>query len=169
VSTSGVVNLIKKCSEELGVEIAISLHATTNELRDYLVPLNKTFPIEVLFDTLRSLNTKNEITFEYVMLDNVNDFMDDAKRLHKLLKGLKCSVNLIAFNEWEGSGFTCSSEERMNKFSEYLYSQGIAAPIRFSKGQDIDAACGQLKSSEKFKETYLKRLMEQNQQNVKIM
>lgn len=160
VSTSGVVNLIPRVVNDLGVELAISLHATTNEMRDHLVPLNKTFPIEVLFDKLHSLNLKREITFEYVMLDHVNDFLDDARRLVHLLKGLPCSVNLIAFNEWEGSGFTRSSQDRINQFSEYLYRHGVSAPIRFSKGNDIDAACGQLKSSEKNKESFLRRLQE---------
>lgn len=160
VSTSGVVNLIPRVVNDLGVELAISLHATTNEMRDYLVPLNKTFPIEVLFDTLHSLRLKREITFEYVMLDHVNDFLDDAKRLLDLTRGLPCSVNLIAFNEWEDSGFKRSSIDRINQFSEYLYRNGVAAPIRFSKGNDIDAACGQLKSSEKNKESFLRRLQE---------
>ncbi|KAG2374065.1 hypothetical protein C9374_011144 [Naegleria lovaniensis] len=149
VSTSGVCNLIPNVVNDLGVNLAISLHATTNEMRDQLVPLNKIFPLEVLFDTLREKCFKNNtrhITFEYVMLDHVNDFIDDAQRLVHLVKDIPCSVNLIAFNEWEGSGFNCSSHERIEEFSKFLYRNGIHAPIRHSKGQDILGACGQLKN-----------------------
>nr|CAG4716744.1 unnamed protein product [Naegleria fowleri] len=156
VSTSGVCNLIPDVVNELGVNLAISLHATTNELRDKLVPLNKIFPIEVLFDTIREKCFKNNtrhITFEYVMLDHVNDFIDDAQRLVHLVKDIPCSVNLIAFNEWEGSGFKCSPNERIEDFSKFLYRHGINAPIRYSKGQDILGACGQLKNRNENKES----------------
>ncbi|KAL9652798.1 hypothetical protein ABK040_010830 [Willaertia magna] len=169
ISTSGVCNLIPTVVNELGVNLAISLHATTNEVRDHLVPLNKIFPIEVIMETLKEKCFKENtryITFEYVMLHKVNDYPDDAKRLVELLKGIPCSVNLIAFNEWEGSGFKCSTKDRMYKFSQYLTENGINAPIRFSKGNDIEGACGQLKNRSEMKQSYIQRI--QQQENNKI-
>lgn len=149
VSTSGVVPAIHKVAET-GAQLAISLHATTNQVRDYLVPINKTFPLEMLLDACRTypnLRASRNITFEYVMLKNVNDFDDDAKRLVELLHDIPSTVNLIPFNKWPGSEFECSDNQRIIDFSSYCYSHGIRAPIRWPRGRDIDAACGMLQSN----------------------
>lgn len=165
LSTSGVVPGIKKISTELPqLPLAISLHATTDELRNELVPINKMFNLDTLFTCLRSLEnikTSRPLTFEYVMLKDVNDSVQDAKRLLELIKDLPCSVNLIAFNPWEGSGFECSPKNRIIEFSEFLYGKGMRAPIRWSKGKDISGACGQLRSTSKLKQEFIKRLAEQ--------
>ncbi len=163
ISTSGVVPVMKKVVRELGVNLAISLHATTNEMRDHLVPLNKIFPIELILDTVRELEPemRRQVTFEYVMLNDVNDSLDDAKRLVKLLKGISCNVNLIAFNEWQGSGFTCSPRKQIIDFSNYLQDHYINAPVRFSHGNDINAACGQLKSTMAEKRSFTNKSAQQ--------
>ncbi|KAL0490173.1 hypothetical protein AKO1_006646 [Acrasis kona] len=159
LSTSGVIPVMKKAIKDLGVNLAVSLHATTNEMRDYLVPLNKIFPIELLMDTIRAMaeDDLRHVTFEYVMLNNVNDSIQDAERLVALLKNLQCSVNLIAFNEWDGSGFTCTPVKKIQEFSQYLYNNNINAPVRYSHGSDIDAACGQLKTSFEQKKQFIER------------
>lgn len=150
VSTSGIVPIMERAVNELNIELAISLHATTDELRDILVPINKQYSIRNLLEICKSISKKTpskQLTFEYVMLKDVNDLFDDAKRLTILLKDIPCSINLIAFNEWDGSNYQCSDYKNISLFSEYLYNKGINAPIRWSKGKDIHAACGQLKSS----------------------
>ncbi|KAI7870248.1 ribosomal RNA large subunit methyltransferase N [Spinellus fusiger] len=152
VSTSGVVPLIPKIATELGVSLAISLHATNNDLRNVLVPLNKTFPIELLLETcmeytrLMGKNTRR-ITFEYVMLDGVNDSLAEARALVRLLKQLPAHVNLIPFNPWPGSGYTSSKPERIEQFAKIVVLGGIHCTVRRPRGQDIMAACGQLKSN----------------------
>ncbi|KAJ3261682.1 hypothetical protein HK103_004633 [Boothiomyces macroporosus] len=152
VSTSGLVPLMPKIGD-LSASLAVSLHAVTDELRDRLVPLNKQYPIsEVVKGCLLYLNqvkqhTYKRITFEYVMLDNVNDSDTEAKELVRLLKPLSPHVNLIPFNPWPGTVFECSSQQRIKSFQAILQDAGIPCHIRTSRGQDIMAACGQLKSS----------------------
>jgi 23S rRNA (adenine2503-C2)-methyltransferase len=149
LSTSGIVPLIYKCGEDLGVNLAISLHAVTNELRDELVPINKRYPIEQLIDACRkypSLKNRGRITFEYVMLKDVNDSLNDAKALINLIKGIPSKINLIPFNAWPGSHFKCSSDRQIREFSKIIEDAGYMAPVRKPRGQDILAACGQLKS-----------------------
>lgn len=150
LSTSGVVPQIRQCGEELGVRLAISLHATTDEQRSAIMPINNKYPLEELLDACRSypgLNNANRITFEYVMLKDVNDSDEDAHRLAALLRGIPSKINLIPFNEWPGSGFQCSSNNRVHAFAEILANAGYTAPIRKPRGRDILAACGQLKSA----------------------
>jgi 23S rRNA (adenine2503-C2)-methyltransferase len=150
LSTSGVVPQIRQCGEDLGVNLAISLHATTNEQRSSLMPINNKYPLEELLDACRTYPGANEnrrITFEYVMLKGVNDTDDDARRLSVLLKGIPSKVNLIPFNGWDGSGFECSERERIVSFARILDRAGYDAPIRRARGADILAACGQLKSA----------------------
>jgi 23S rRNA (adenine2503-C2)-methyltransferase len=156
LSTSGIVPLIKECSKDLGVNLAISLHAVRNELRDEIVPINQKWPIEELLAACRGYYGKDQsfrqITFEYVMLKGINDSLADAKELVRLLKGMPAKVNLIPFNPWPGSNYECSSPTQIQAFSQLIFDAGLAAPIRTPRGQDIMAACGQLKSaSEKIK------------------
>ncbi|NBC33395.1 MAG: 23S rRNA (adenine(2503)-C(2))-methyltransferase RlmN [Alphaproteobacteria bacterium] len=149
LSTAGVVPQIRRCGEELGVSLAISLHAVTDELRDRLVPLNKRYPIRALLAACREypgLNNARRITFEYVMLDGVNDSPADARELVRLLRGIPAKVNLIPFNPWPGSAFACSSPAAIDRFADILMNAGYASPIRTPRGQDILAACGQLRS-----------------------
>ena len=150
LSTSGVVPMIRQCGEELGVNLAISLHAVTDELRDRIIPLNRKYPIAELLQACRDYpaagNTRR-ITFEYVMLKDVNDSDADAKALVRLLKGIPAKVNLIPFNPWPGSPFECSTDERIAAFAEIVNDAGYASPVRTPRGRDILAACGQLKSA----------------------
>lgn len=149
VSTAGVVPMIEKLGAETGAMLAISLHATTNELRDRLVPLNKKYPLEQLLAACRAfpgLSNARRITFEYVMLKDVNDSDEDARRLVKLLKNIPAKINLIPFNPWPGTQYECSSWERIERFSEIVFDAGYASPVRTPRGRDILAACGQLKS-----------------------
>jgi 23S rRNA (adenine2503-C2)-methyltransferase len=149
LSTSGVVPMIEQCGEELAVNLAISLHAVTDELRSHLVPLNKKYPLAELLAACRNypaLTHERRITFEYVMLKDVNDSVSDAKALLNLIKGLPAKVNLIPFNPWPGSEFECSSPEQIAKFAQVLENAGYKSPVRTPRGQDIFAACGQLKS-----------------------
>ncbi len=149
LSTSGVVPEITRIGEETGVMLAISLHAVRNELRDELVPINKKYPISELLEACRSypgLSNARRITFEYVMLKGVNDSLDDAKGLVKLLKGIPAKINLIPFNPWPGSQYECSSWEQIETFADVVNHGGYASPIRTPRGSDILAACGQLKS-----------------------
>ena len=149
LSTSGVVPMIEKCGEELGVNLAISLHAVNDELRDEIVPLNKKYPIKVLLDACRNypgVSNARRITFEYVMLKGVNDSDADAHELVRLLKGIHAKVNLIPFNPWPGAPYECSSNNRIHAFAEILNEAGYSSPIRTPRGRDIFAACGQLKS-----------------------
>ncbi|MEZ5674293.1 23S rRNA m(2)A-2503 methyltransferase [Thalassovita litoralis] len=150
LSTSGVVPEIAKCAEEIGCMLAVSFHATTDEVRDKLVPINKRWNIKELLDALRAypkLSNSERITFEYVMLKDVNDSDDDARRLVKLIQGIPAKINLIPFNEWPGSPYQRSDWARIEKFADIIYKAGYASPIRTPRGEDIMAACGQLKSA----------------------
>jgi 23S rRNA (adenine2503-C2)-methyltransferase len=150
LSTSGVVPEIARTATEIGCQLAISFHATTDEVRDVLVPINKRWNIATLLQSLRdwpNLSNSERITFEYVMLDGVNDTKEDAHRLVKLLEGIPAKVNLIPFNEWPGAPYKRSSGNRIHAFADILYHAGFATPIRTPRGEDIMAACGQLKSA----------------------
>lgn len=150
LSTSGVVPEIARAAEEIGCLLAVSFHATTDEVRDKLVPINKRWNIETLLNTLREyprLSNSERITFEYVMLKDVNDSDDDARRLVKLIRGIPAKINLIPFNEWPGAPYQRSDWERIEAFADIIYKAGYASPIRTPRGEDIMAACGQLKSA----------------------
>jgi len=150
LSTSGVVPEIARAGEEIGCMLAISFHATTDEVRDKLVPINKKWNIAELLEALRAypkLSNSERITFEYVMLDGVNDTEDDARRLVKLIDGIPAKINLIPFNEWPGAPYKRSSNNRIHRFADIIYKAGYASPIRTPRGEDIMAACGQLKSA----------------------
>jgi 23S rRNA (adenine2503-C2)-methyltransferase len=150
LSTSGVVPNIARAGAEIGVMLAVSLHAVRDELRDELVPLNRKYPIADLLEACRNypgLSNARRITFEYVMLKGVNDSLADAKALVKLLKGIPAKINLIPFNPWPGSRYECADWEQIEKFSEYVFNAGYSSPVRTPRGRDILAACGQLKSA----------------------
>ena len=150
LSTSGVVPEIARTATEIGCLLAVSFHATTDEVRDRLVPINKRWNIATLLDALRAypgLSNSERITFEYVMLDGVNDSKDDAHRLVALLEGIPAKVNLIPFNEWPGAPYRRSSGNRIHAFADIIHDAGYASPIRTPRGEDIMAACGQLKSA----------------------
>ncbi|SDG66900.1 23S rRNA (adenine(2503)-C(2))-methyltransferase RlmN [Alloyangia pacifica] len=150
LSTSGVVPEIAKCAEEIGCLLAVSFHATTDEVRNKLVPINKRWNIEELLTSLREyprLSNSERITFEYVMLKDVNDTDADARRLVKLIQGIPAKINLIPFNEWPGAPYQRSDWERIERFADIIYKAGYASPIRTPRGEDIMAACGQLKSA----------------------
>ncbi|MCW0181772.1 MAG: 23S rRNA (adenine(2503)-C(2))-methyltransferase RlmN [Zavarzinia sp.] len=149
LSTAGVVPMMKRAGEELGVNLAVSLHAVTDEIRDRIVPLNKKYPINELMQACRDypgLNNARRITFEYVMLRDVNDSPADARALVKLIKGIPAKVNLIPFNPWPGAPFERSTPEAIKTFSQIVFDAGYASPVRTPRGEDIMAACGQLKS-----------------------
>ncbi|WP_375174300.1 23S rRNA (adenine(2503)-C(2))-methyltransferase RlmN [Pseudooceanicola sp.] len=150
LSTSGVVPEIAKCAEEIGCLMAVSFHATTDEVRDKLVPINKRWNIETLLNALREyprLSNSERITFEYVMLKDVNDSDADARRLVKLISGIPAKINLIPFNEWPGAPYERSDWSRIESFADIVHKAGYASPIRTPRGEDIMAACGQLKSA----------------------
>ncbi|MCD9147159.1 23S rRNA (adenine(2503)-C(2))-methyltransferase RlmN [Pseudophaeobacter flagellatus] len=150
LSTSGVVPEIARTAEEIGCLLAVSFHATTDEVRDKLVPINKRWNIEALLESLRAyprLANSERITFEYVMLDHVNDSKEDAHRLVKLIEGIPAKINLIPFNEWPGAPYKRSSGNRIHAFADIIHDAGYASPIRKPRGEDIMAACGQLKSA----------------------
>ena len=150
LSTAGVVPMIERCGRELGVNLAISLHAVTDELRDRLVPLNRKYKIAELMAACRAypgLSNARRITFEYVMLKDVNDSPADARALVRLLAGVPAKVNLIPFNPWPGAPFECASDAAIARFSQIVFDAGYASPVRTPRGQDIMAACGQLKSA----------------------
>jgi 23S rRNA (adenine2503-C2)-methyltransferase len=150
LSTSGVVPEIAKTAQEIGCQLAISFHATTDDVRDKLVPINKKWNIAELLDALRTypkVSNSERITFEYVMLKDVNDTDADARRLLKLIKGIPAKINLIPFNEWPGSPYERSDWSRIEAFADIIYKAGYASPIRTPRGEDIMAACGQLKSA----------------------
>ena len=141
--------MMRRCGEELGVNLAVSLHAVRDDLRDILVPINRRYPIADLLAACRSYpgaNNARRITFEYVMLKGVNDSDSDAKELVRLLTGIPAKCNLIPFNAWEGAPYECSSNNRIHRFSEILKAGGFSAPVRSPRGRDILAACGQLRS-----------------------
>jgi 23S rRNA (adenine2503-C2)-methyltransferase len=148
LSTSGVVPMIQRCGEDLGVNLAISLHAVTDEIRDAIMPINKKYPLAELMKACRAYPTNNarRITFEYLMLKGVNDTLADARALVKLIDGIPAKFNLIPFNKWPGSDYECSDMRDIKKFSDFLFEAGYSAPIRQPRGSDILAACGQLKS-----------------------
>jgi 23S rRNA (adenine2503-C2)-methyltransferase len=149
LSTSGVVPNIIRTGDEIGVMLAISLHAVRDELRNELVPLNRKYPIAELLQACRDYpgsSNARRITFEYVMLKGVNDSLEDAKLLVKMLKGIPAKINLIPFNPWPGTAYECSDWDQIEKFSEYIFNAGYSSPVRTPRGRDILAACGQLKS-----------------------
>ena len=152
LSTSGVVPMMERAGEEIGVNLAVSLHAVTKEIRDEIVPLNKKYGIEELLSACAAYpgaNNARRITFEYVMLKGKNDSDADAHELVRLLKAYKlpAKVNLIPFNPWPGAAYECSTAERIKSFSNIVFEAGISAPVRTPRGRDIDAACGQLKTA----------------------
>jgi 23S rRNA (adenine2503-C2)-methyltransferase len=149
LSTSGVVPMIRRCGAELGVNLAISLHAVTDEIRDRIMPINKKYPLAELIQACRDypgLSNARRITFEYVMLKGVNDSAADVRALLKLIHGIPAKFNLIPFNKWPGAEFDCSDMADIQRFSDMLFDAGYSAPIRQPRGRDILAACGQLKS-----------------------
>jgi 23S rRNA (adenine2503-C2)-methyltransferase len=169
LSTSGVVPMMARAGAEIGVNLAVSLHAVTNEVRDEIVPINRKYGIEELLQACADYpqaNNARRITFEYVMLRDKNDSDADARELVRLIKyyRLPAKVNLIPFNPWPGAAYECSTPERIRAFSNIVFESGISAPIRTPRGRDIDAACGQLKTaSEKKTRAELDRLAEEKQ------
>ncbi len=149
LSTSGVVPMMDRCGAELGVNLAVSLHAVTDELRDEIVPLNRKYPIRELIDACRRYpgsSNARRITFEYVMLRGVNDSLAEARALVALLAGIPAKVNLIPFNPWPGSSYQPSTRDQLDRFAAIVTEAGFSSPIRRPRGQDILAACGQLKT-----------------------
>ncbi len=149
LSTSGVVPEIARTADEIGCQLAISFHATTDEVRDRLVPINKRWNIATLLEALRAYpkaSNSERITFEYVMLKGFNDSDDDARRLVALIKGIPAKINLIPFNEWPGAPYKRSDWRRIEAFADIVYNAGYSSPVRRPRGEDIMAACGQLKS-----------------------
>ena len=169
LSTSGVVPMMARAGEEIGVNLAVSLHAVTKEVRDEIVPINRKYGIEELLQACADYpgaNNARRITFEYVMLRDKNDSDDEARELVRLIKHyrLPAKVNLIPFNPWPGAVYECSTPERIAAFSSIIFEAGISAPVRTPRGRDIDAACGQLKtSSERKSRAELDRLAEEKQ------
>ncbi len=169
LSTSGVVPMMARAGEEIGVNLAVSLHAVTKEVRDEIVPLNRKYGIEELLAACADYpgaNNARRITFEYVMLKDKNDSDEDARELVRLIRKYKlpAKVNLIPFNPWPGAPYECSSGERVQRFSDIVFEGGISAPIRRPRGRDIMAACGQLKSAaEKKSRAELDRIAEEKQ------
>jgi 23S rRNA (adenine2503-C2)-methyltransferase len=170
VSTAGVAPKIPELGQRTGAMLAISLHATNNDLRDELVPLNRKYDLKELFDAIRAypdLSNSKRVTFEYVMLKGVNDTLAEAKDLVKLLKGVPSKINLIPFNPWPGTRYECSDWDTIEAFAEVLNRAGYASPIRTPRGRDILAACGQLRSEsvkEKASERLKQRLAEKESQ-----
>lgn len=152
LSTSGVIPMMERCGEEIGVNLAVSLHGVRKEVRDELVPLNKKYGIEQLLQACADYpgaSNARRITFEYVMIKDKNDSVEDACELVRLLREFKlpAKVNLIPFNPWPGAGYETSTPERIRRFSEIVFEGGFSAPVRTPRGRDIDAACGQLKTA----------------------
>ena len=162
LSTSGIIPMIEASGIDLGVNLAISLHAVNDELRDQLVPINKKYNLEALINACRNyppLSNSRRITWEYVMIKGINDSESDAKELINLIKGIPSKINLIPFNPWPGSLFETSTQKNIDVFAKILMDAGFASPIRKPRGQDIYAACGQLKSaSEKVRKSQINRL-----------
>jgi 23S rRNA (adenine2503-C2)-methyltransferase len=149
LSTSGVVPMMDRAGEELGVNLAVSLHAVRNDLRDELVPLNRKYPIEELIAASRrypGASNARRITFEYVMLKGINDSTADAHELVRLITGIPAKVNLIPFNPWPGSPYETSSRSAIDRFAEIVMAAGFSSPVRTPRGRDILAACGQLRT-----------------------
>jgi 23S rRNA (adenine2503-C2)-methyltransferase len=152
LSTSGVVPMMERCGKEIGVNLAVSLHAVTKDVRDEIVPINRKYGIEELLAACadyHGASNSRRITFEYVMLKDKNDSDDDARELIRLIRHYKlpAKVNLIPFNPWPGAPYECSDPERIRQFSNLIFEAGISAPVRTPRGRDIDAACGQLKTA----------------------
>lgn len=150
LSTSGVVPAIGKTASEIRCMLAISLHAVYDDLRDELVPINRKYPLEQLLESCRAypeVANCRRITFEYVMLKDVNDSLEEARELVRLLRGIPAKINLIPFNPWPGSKYECSSKKQIDRFANYLIDKGFESPVRTPRGRDIFAACGQLKSA----------------------
>ncbi|WP_435417283.1 23S rRNA (adenine(2503)-C(2))-methyltransferase RlmN [Parerythrobacter aurantius] len=152
LSTSGVVPMMAKCGEEIGVNLAVSLHAVTKEIRDEIVPINRKYGIEELLQACADYpgaSNARRITFEYIMLKDKNDSDENARELVRLIREYKlpAKVNLIPFNPWPGAPYECSTPERVKRFAEIVFDGGISAPVRTPRGRDIDAACGQLKTA----------------------
>lgn len=168
LSTSGVVPLIERCGQELNVNLAISLHACHDELRSEIMPINKKYPLAELMQACRNypLDKRRRITFEYVMLKGINDTDEDAHNLATLLDNIPSKVNIIPFNEWPGSGFVCSDKRRIEAFAKILRDKGIDSPVRKTRGDDILAACGQLKSaSKRIKSGQIDTALDKQEQN----
>ncbi|HMT46656.1 MAG: rRNA ((2503)-C(2))-methyltransferase RlmN [Pseudomonadota bacterium] len=169
LSTSGVVPMMARCGEEIGVNLAVSLHAVSKEVRDEIVPINRKYGLEELLQACADYpgaSNARRITFEYVMLKDKNDSDEDARELVRLIKRYKlpAKVNLIPFNPWPGAIYECSSPERVRRFSDIVFEAGISAPVRTPRGRDIDAACGQLKTAaQKMSRAELDRLAEEKQ------
>ena len=169
LSTAGVVPMIARCGDEIEVDLAVSLHAARDELRDILVPINKKYPLVQLLKACAAYpgaRNARRITMEYVMIKDVNDSPDDARLLAKLMRQYKipAKFNFIPFNPWPGALYECSDPERVARFSDIVFKGGISAPVRTPRGRDIMAACGQLKSaSEKKTRAELDRLAEEKQ------
>ena len=169
LSTSGVVPMMARCGEEIGTNLAVSLHATNKKVRDEIVPLNRKYGLEELLAACADYpgaSNARRITFEYVMLKDKNDGDEDARELVRLIRKYKlpAKVNLIPFNPWPGAPYECSSPERIRRFSEIVFEAGISAPVRTPRGRDIDAACGQLKTAaEKKSRAELDRLAAEKQ------
>ncbi|NLR71345.1 23S rRNA (adenine(2503)-C(2))-methyltransferase RlmN [Novosphingobium sp. ERN07] len=169
LSTSGVVPMMARCGEEIGVNLAVSLHAVTKDVRDEIVPINRKYGIEELLQACADYpgaSNARRITFEYVMLKDKNDSDDHARELVRLIKQYKlpAKVNLIPFNPWDGAPYECSSPDRIKSFAKIVFDAGISAPVRTPRGRDIDAACGQLKTAaEKKSRAELDRLAEEKQ------
>jgi len=150
LSTAGVVPMIRRCGEELGVNLAVSLHAVTDALRDEIVPINRKYPLAELLAACREypgVNNARRITFEYVMLRDVNDSPAEARELVRLLRGIPAKVNLIPFNPWPGAPFETSTDEAIARFADLVHEGGLVGTVRTPRGRDIFAACGQLKSA----------------------
>ena len=169
LSTSGVVPMMARCGEEIGVNLAVSLHAVSKEVRDEIVPINRKYGLEELLQACADYpgaSNARRITFEYVMLKDKNDSDEDARELVRLIKRYKlpAKVNLIPFNPWPGAIYECSSEERVRRLSDIVFEAGSSAPVRTPRGRDIDAACGQLKTAaQKLSRAELDRLAEEKQ------
>ncbi|HYD29969.1 MAG TPA: 23S rRNA (adenine(2503)-C(2))-methyltransferase RlmN [Azospirillaceae bacterium] len=150
LSTSGVVPMMKRCGAELNVNLAVSLHAVNDEVRDLIMPINRKYPIADLLDTCRNypgVSNARRITFEYVMLKGINDSPADARALVKLLKGIPAKINMIPFNPWPGAPYERSTDRDIQVFGDIVNAAGYASPVRTPRGEDIMAACGQLKSA----------------------
>ncbi|MBF5088656.1 23S rRNA (adenine(2503)-C(2))-methyltransferase RlmN [Novosphingobium sp. NBM11] len=169
LSTSGVVPMMERCGEEIGVNLAVSLHAVTKDVRDEIVPINRKFGLDQLLQACSDYpgaSNARRITFEYVMLKDKNDSDDDARELVRLIRQYKlpAKVNLIPFNPWPGAPYECSTPERIKRFAEIVFEAGISAPVRTPRGRDIDAACGQLKTAaQKMSRAELDRLADEKQ------
>ena len=149
LSTSGVVPMMDRCGAELGVNLAVSLHAVRDDLRDELVPLNRKYPIAELIAACRrypGASNARRITFEYIMLQGINDTPADARELVRLIAGIPAKVNLIPFNPWPGASYQTSTPQTIRRFADIVMDAGYASPIRAPRGRDILAACGQLRT-----------------------